>query len=189
MNDFLGFLRKLFSLSDEELEKVSAEIEKGTNEDEKAKEMGKEQKPEKKAEETKEKKDIAEGVRIQQAASNTDKGDEDMGVSVEEYKKLQEELAAVKGILEKNNADALAEKRMNKIKSYKDCLDTSYLSTLLDGVDEKDFDSKVEEIKKEKAYLFSKPETDGFNPAEPNNKLSGVDAAFYKQNTDLTPQF
>ena len=187
MDNFWDFLRSLFSFRDEELEKVSEDIKKSEKSKDKP-DVGKEDNVAKKDE------GIAESVRTQPEGVNGDKEDkeevsEDMSVTVEEYKKLQEELAAVKGILEKNNADAAAEKRMNKIKSYKDCLDPSYLSTLLDGVKEDDFDSKVEEIKKEKAYLFSKPETEGFNPAEPNNKLTGVEAAFYSQNTDLKPQF
>lgn len=185
MDNFWESLRKLFALSDEELEKVANNLSNSEKVEEAGKKSGaaesKEDKPEV----------IAEGVRTKQAASNTEqsKGADEMTVSMSEYKKIQDELAAVKSILEKNNADAAAEKRMNKIKGYKDCLDHSYLSTLLEGVDEKDFDSKVEEIKKEKGYLFSKPETDGFNPAEPSNTMDGVQIAFYKQNPDLNPQF
>lgn len=181
MNKFWELFRNLFGLSDEQVEKAQEELSKiENNEEDKPEDKGPDsEKEEDKAE------DIADGVGTQPAGVSGDsKGDVEM-VAKEEYKKLQDELAAVKGLLEQQNAERVAEKRKSKIDSYKDCLDTSYLSTLLDGVDEKDFDKKVEEIKKEKAYLFSKPETDGFNPAEPNTKMNGVEAAFYKNNPDL----
>lgn len=191
MDKFLEFFRALFGLSDEQLEKAQEELNKVEKIDEKPEKEDKEDKEDNgtKADATKADatKDTAKGVSTQPAGVNDkDKGDAEM-VSAEEYKKVQKELAAVKAILEKQNADAIAEKRMNKITGYKDCLDTSYLASLLEGVEVQDFDKKVEEIKKEKAYLFSKPETEGFNPAEPSTKMNGVEAAFYRNNPDLRP--
>lgn len=178
MNRLLEFFKELFGLSDEQIERVQDELKN----EEKTEETPAEEKKDEKVEDT------ADGVGTQPAGVDEEvKGDEDMSVSAEDYKKLQDELAAVKGLLEKQTADALKEKRMNKINGYKDCRDTSYLSTLLEGVEEKDMDKKVEEIKKEKAYLFSKPETEGFNPSEPNTKMNGVEAAFYRNNPDLRP--
>ena len=44
-----------------------------------------------------------------------------------------------------------------------------------------------EDIKKEKSYLFKTADTEGFNPATPQNKLSGVEAKFYELNPALRP--
>mgnify|MGYP007022168669 CR=1 FL=1 len=116
MNKFLEFFKELFGLSDEQLEKAQEELVK-----EQKSENEEVEETEKNDDKVGSDKGTADGVGTQPACVNEDnKGDADMSVSLEEYKKLQDELAAVKGILEKNNADAAAEKRMNKIKSYKD---------------------------------------------------------------------
>ncbi len=199
MNKFLEFFRVLFGLSDEQvqkaelnlnnIEKLTDSVEKDAENQENTKE---ELKIDKTVEESTDTKDLdknePEGEEIQSAGdANRTEGVENMNFTAEEYKKLQEELAAVKGILEKNNAEKAATQRMGKIKEFKDCLDFDYLSQLLEGVEEKDFASKVEDIKKEKSYLFKTADTEGFNPATPQNKLSGVEAKFYELNPALRP--
>ena len=200
MNEFLEFFKRLFGLSEEQVAKAEQELNKVQKSDVKVVENAENQdidKKETKTEENTEKptknadigKNESADDKKQSAGDVNDKdeGVENMSVTVEEYKKIQAELAAVKGILEKNNAEKAAAERMIKIKEFKDCLDFDYLSQLLDGVDEKDFGTKVEEIKKDKGYLFKAPETKGFNPATPQNTMDEVTASFYEFNHDIRP--
>ena len=200
MNEFLEFFKRLFGLSEEQVAKAELELNKAQKSEDDAEKSAENQekeseksKTDEKAETTTEKtetdKNESEDEKKQSAGDVNDKaeGVENMSVTVEEYKKIQAELEAVKGILEKQNAEKAAEQRMGKIKEFKDCLDYDYLSQLLDGVEEKDFASKVDEIKKDKGYLFKTADTEGFNPATPQNKLSGVEAKFYELNPNLRP--
>ena len=199
MNEFLEFFKRLFGLSDEQVakaeqelnkvEKIDSEVENDAeNQDIDTKETKSTEKAVKSIDNKETEKDESVDEKMQSAGDvNKDTEGVETMVNLEEYKKIQAELAAVKGILEKNNAEKAAEQRMSKIKEFKDCLDFDYLSQLLDGVDEKDFGTKVEEIKKDKGYLFKAADTEGFNPATPQNLMSGVEAKFYELNPDLRP--
>ena len=199
MNKFLEFLKSLLDLSDEQVKKAEKELKNVEKLEDKIEEIAESQEDENKEEKgeengkvqgRQEERQVIEpaGDKKQSAGatSNTTEGVEET-VNKEDYKKLQDELAAVKSILENTKAEQAKEKRDNKVKSVKDCLDYDYLATLLDGVEDKDFDSKVEEIKKDKAYLFKVTDTKGFNPATPSSTLSGVDAAFFEINPSLRP--
>ena len=181
MNKFLEFLKSLLDLSDEQIEKAELEL----NKTEKT-EVKPEDKPAEKQEEKVETK-TGETVKEQSAGatSNTTNKDGEETVDIKEYKSLQAELKAMKEMLENTQAERVAEKRANKINSIKDCVDYGVLTSLLEGVEDKDIDAKVAEIQKEKAYLFKAKETEGFNPATPQNTLSGVEAAFYELNPSL----
>lgn len=200
MSEFFEYLKRLFGLSDEQVQKAEEELKNAKKSETESKETAGNQENENKKVETVEnvattsKKEEIEktepvGDKLQTAgaSSNTDKEVEKMSFTAEEYKKLEAELAAVKGILEKQNAEKAAADRMNKIKEFKDCLDYDYLGQLLDGVEEKDFGAKVEAIKKDKSYLFKAPDTKGFNPATPQNTMDEVTAAFYDFNHDIRP--
>lgn len=198
MNEFLEFFKRLFGLSEEQVAKAEQELNKVQKSDVEVVESAENQDIDKKETETDENaekstqkdntdKKESEDDNLQSADATSNEGVENMSVNIEEYKKIQAELEAVKGILEKQNSERAAEQRMSKIKEFKDCLDFDYLSQLLDGVEEKDFGAKVEEIKKDKGYLFKVADTEGFNPATPQNKLSGVEAKFYELNPDLRP--
>jgi small-conductance mechanosensitive channel len=200
LNKFLEFFRDLFGLSEEQVKKAEKElnnVEKLTENTEETTENqeveSEKSKINKKTEKTTEtqttEKNESEDDNLQSAVatSNTAEGVEET-VNNEEYKKLQAELAAVKKILENTKAEQAKEKRDNKVKAVKDCLDYEYLTSLLDGVEDKDFDTKVEEIKKEKSYLFKTTDTKGFNPATPSSTLNGVEEAFFKNNPDLRTQ-
>lgn len=178
LNKLWEILKSLFEMSEEELENTELEL--------KNKEKV-EDKPADKVEEKEEKKTDTKSkdVETQTSLVNKDKDGEDT-VRMEDYKALQEELKAMKELLETTQAERVAEKRATKIKSVKDCLDYDVLTSLLDGVEDKDIDSKVEEIKGEKAYLFKAKETEGFNPAAPSTP-DGVTAEFLKLNPDLRP--
>jgi hypothetical protein len=198
MNEFLEFFKRLFGLSEEQVAKAEQElnmvqksdtelVESAENQDIDKKETKAGEKTEKPTQNDNTDKKESEDDNLQSADATSNEGVENMNVNIEEYKKIQAELEAVKGILEKQNSERAAEQRMSKIKEFKDCLDFDYLSQLLDGVEEKDFGAKVEEIKKDKGYLFKVADTEGFNPATPQNKLSGVEAKFYELNPDLRP--
>lgn len=135
----------------------------------------------KNADNTKEK---AESVKKQSADATSDTTKEVNPMDLKKIEELNKEIADLKAMLEKSKAD----QRTAKINSIANCLDYDILTSLLDGVEDKDIDSKVAEIKKDKGYLFKSVETNGFNPATPQNTLSGVEAKFYERNTDLTPQ-
>ena len=195
----MEFLKSLLDLSDEQVKKAEKELKNVEKLEDKIEEIAESQEDENKEEKgeengkvqgRQEERQVIEpaGDKKQSAGatSNTTEGVEET-VNKEDYKKLQDELAAVKSILENTKAEQAKEKRDNKVKSVKDCLDYDYLATLLDGVEDKDFDSKVEEIKKDKAYLFKVTDTKGFNPATPSSTLSGVDAAFFEINPSLRP--
>lgn len=200
MNEFLEFFKRLFGLSEEQVQKAEQELNKVQKSDVEVVENAENQdidKKETKTEENTEKPTKNDNTDKKESAddkkqsagdvNNEGEGVENMSVTVEEYKKIQAELAAVKGILEKQNAEKAAADRMGKIKEFKDCLDFDYLSQLLDGVDEKDFATKVEEIKKDKGYLFKAADTEGFNPATPQSVTSGVEAKFFELNPHLRP--
>ena len=195
MNEFLEYFKRLFGLSEEQVQKAEDELKNIENLETEPKEIAENQDIKNKKAETNtnveptKETDKPVGLEEQSAGatSNTAKEVEKMSFTAEEYKKLEEELAAVKGILEKQNAEKAATDRMNKIKEFKDCLDYDYLGQLLDGVAEKDFGTKVEEIKKNKSYLFKAPDTKGFNPATPQNTFDDVTAAFYDFNHDIRP--
>ena len=198
MNEFLEFFKRLFGLSEEQVAKAEQElnkvqksdvevVENAENQDIDKKDTKAGEKTEKPTQNDNTDKKESEDDNLQSADATSNEGVENMSVNIEEYKKIQAELEAVKGILEKQNSERAAEQRMSKIKEFKDCLDFDYLSQLLDGVEEKDFGAKVEEIKKDKGYLFKVADTEGFNPATPQNKLSGVEAKFYELNPDLRP--
>lgn len=200
MNEFIEYFKRLFGLSDEQVAKAEEELKNVKKSEEETKETAENQEKDNKKVETVENVETASkkeeltktepvGDKLQSAGatSNTDKEVEKMSFTAEEYKKLEAELAAVKGILEKQNAEKAAADRMNKIKEFKDCLDYDYLGQLLDGVEEKDFGAKVEEIKKDKSYLFKAPETKGFNPATPQSAMDEVTALFYEYNHDIRP--
>ena len=194
LDKFFEFFRVLFGLSDEQVEKAQEELkntkksdsesEKSTESKEKEKEKDK---PVEKVEtitetEKKEKlKSVDDESQSADATSDTVKG----GESMEEFKVLQEELKAMKALLEQTQAERATEKRATKIKSIKDCIDYDVLTSLLDGVEDKDIDTKIQEIQKEKAYLFKAKETEGFNPATPSSTLTGVEAAFFDLNPNL----
>ena len=199
MNKLLEFLKGLLDLSDDQVPKAEKELKNVEKLEDKIEEIAEIQEDEKKEgmgekdgkmqgrkEEMKKTEPKGDEKQSAGATSNTTEGVEET-VNKEDYKKLQDELAAVKTILENTKAEQAKEKRDNKVKSVKDCLDYDYLATLLDGVEDKDFDSKVEAIKKDKAYLFKSTDTKGFNPATPSSTLSGVEAAFYELNPSLRP--
>ena len=181
MNKLFEILKSLFAMSEEELENTELDIKKVEKVEDKSVEKVEEEPKKEEKTDTKSK-----DVETQTSLVNENKDGEDT-VKMEEYKALQDELKAMKELLETTQAERVAEKRANKIKSVKDCLDYDVLTSLLDGVEDKDIDSKVEEIKGEKAYLFKAKETEGFNPATPSSTLSGVEAEFYKLNPDLRP--
>ena len=177
MNKLLEILKELFGLTDEQLEKAKSEEVKP---EDKTEDKTEDKPVEKEEEKT---KPTGETVEEQSAGATSDTDKE--AIDMSNYKELQEELKAVKEMLEAAKSETLAEKRKNKIQSIKDCVDYDILTTLLDGVEEKDFDTKVAEIQKNKSYLFKSKETDGFNPATPQNTMSDVEAAFYAKNPDL----
>ncbi len=183
MDKLLDFIKEWLGLTDEQVKKAELDLNKTDDKPE--------DKPEEKPVEKEEEKTKQTGETVEEqsagATSNTEKeGEEPMEtVDAKEYKALQEEIKSLKSIIEKQKLDSVAEKRATKIKGIKDCLDYDYLTTLLDGVEDKDFDNKVEEIKKSKGYLFKQPETEGFNPAPVSEGLNEVESAFYKINPDL----
>lgn len=181
MNKFLEFFKSLFDLSDAQIEKAELEL-KNT------------QKSDLNNEERKETVESVESIetntdnksvddKVQSAYATPKKDGETMENT--ELQALQEELKSMKALLEQTQSERAAEKRNSKIKSIKDCVDYDILISLLDGVEEKDIDKKIDEIKKEKSYLFKKVETEGFNPSTPQNILNGVESAFYELNPDL----
>ena len=198
MNKFLEFFRDLFGLSEEQVKKAEQElnnVEKMTdgtektleNQENESKKSETAEKIEKTAEIKETEKKEPAGDNLQSAGDVNKEGVEET-VNMETYKKLEAELAKVTAILENTKAEQAKEKRDNRVKGVKDCLDYNLLGTLLEGVEDKDFDTKVEEIKKEKAYLFKTTDTKGFNPATPSSTLNGVEEAFFKNNPDLRTQ-
>jgi hypothetical protein len=181
LNKFLEFLKSLVDLSDEQIEKAELELNKTEKTDKKT-----EDKPVEKQEEKVETK-TGETVKEQSAGatSNTTNKDGEDTVDMKKYEALQSELKAMKEMLENTQAERVAEKRANKIKSVKNCVDYDVLTSLLEGVEDKDIDAKVAEIQKDKGYLFNTKETEGFNPATPQKTVSGVEAKFLELNPDL----
>ena len=181
LNKFLEFLKSLLDLSDEQIEKAELELNKTEKTDKKT-----EDKPVEKQEEKVETK-TGETVKEQSAGatSNTTNKDGEDTVDMKKYEALQSELKAMKEMLENTQAERVAEKRANKIKSVKNCVDYDVLTSLLEGVEDKDIDAKVAEIQKDKGYLFNTKETEGFNPATPQKTVSGVEAKFLELNPDL----
>lgn len=181
LNKFLEFLKSLVDLSDEQIEKAELELNKTEKTEKKT-----EDKPAEKQEEKVETK-TGETVKEQSAGatSNTTNKDGEDTVDMKKYEALQSELKAMKEMLENTQAERVAEKRANKIKSVKNCVDYDVLTSLLEGVEDKDIDAKVAEIQKDKGYLFNTKETEGFNPATPQKTVSGVEAKFLELNPDL----
>lgn len=186
MNEFLEFVKKLFGLSEEQVKKAEETlkiVEEPKNTDDISETIKSETKEE--TDTTTEKEDLTKtqslDVGTQSLDVNNNEGDEEnMSMNA-----LQEELKAVKEMLEASKAETLAEKRKNKIQNVKDCVDYDILTTLLEGVEDKDFDKKIAELQKEKSYLFKSKETDGFNPATPQAAVGDVEAAFYAKDPDL----
>ena len=182
LNKLFEILKSLFTMTEEELENTELEI----------KNIEKvEVKPAEKVEEKEEKKTDTADTKSKDVVTQTlvvnENKDGEETVDIKEYKALQAELKAMKEMMEATQAERVAEKRAAKIKIIKDCVDYDVLTSLLDGVEDKDIDAKVAEIQKEKGYLFKAKETDGFNPAIPQKTLTGVEAEFYKLNPDLRP--
>ena len=179
MNKFFEFFKTLFNLTDEQIEQAQLELNKeqktGTSTQNSQENKEKEQKTTETVE------------NVETTTENTEKETIEGGDSVnrEDYMKIQEELKAVKALLEKTTKERDTEKRSARIKSVEGCLDYDLLTSLLTGVEDKDLDAKIEAIKKEKSYLFKKPETEGFNPATPQNTMGGVEAAFLELNPDI----
>lgn len=157
LNKFFEFIKELFGLTEEQVEKAKLTL----TDDEKLWDGNKE--------------DIKE----------EEKQEDGEIMTAEEVKALKEELAGMKALLEQTKVEKLAEQRATKIKSIENCLDYDVLASLLKDVEDKDIDAKVAEIQKEKSYLFKGTETQGFNPATPPNTMTGVEAAFFDLNPDL----
>ena len=179
MNKFFEFFKTLFNLTDEQIEQAQLELNKEQKTDTSTQNSQENQEKEQKTTETVE--------NVDATTENTEKENIEGGDSVnrEDYMKIQEELKAVKALLEKTTKERDSEKRSARIKSVEGCLDYDLLTSLLNGVEDKDLDTKIEAIKKEKSYLFKKPETEGFNPATPQNTMGGVEAAFLELNPDI----
>lgn len=179
MNKFFEFFKTLFNLTDEQIEQAQLELNKEQKTDTDTQNIQTNQEKEQKTTETVE--------NVGTTTENTEKETIEGGDSVnrEDYMKIQEELKAVKALLEKTTKERDTEKRSARIKSVEGCLDYDLLTSLLTDVEDKDLDDKIEAIKKEKSYLFKKPETDGFNPATPQNSMGGVEAAFLELNPDI----
>lgn len=195
MNKFLEFLKSLFDLTDEQVEKAELElknVEKSESDIDKTQlNQWKNKKEDNASEEVEKSTEKEEKVKTEsvddknQSADAMSIKDGENTVTKADYEKLEKELSAMKAILEQTQSERAAEKRSAKIKSVKDCVDYDVLTSLLTGVEDKDIDSKVEEIKKSKGYLFKTIDTQGFNPASPQNQLSGIEAAFFELNPDL----
>lgn len=180
LNKLFEILKSLFTMTEEELENTELELKNIEKvEDKSAAKV--EEKEEIPADKTDTK---SKDVGTQTLVVNENKDGEET-VDIKEYKALQAELKAMKEMMETTQAERVAEKRATKIKSVKDCVDYDVLTSLLEGVEDKDIDAKVAEIQKEKGYLFKAKETDGFNPATPQNTLTGVEAAFYELNPTI----
>lgn len=179
MNKFFEFFKTLFNLTDEQIEQAQLELNKEQKTDTDTQNIQTNQEKEQKTTETVE--------NVDTTTENTEKENIDGGDSVnrEDYMKIETELKAVKALLEKTTKERDSEKRANRIKNVEGCLDYDLLTSLLNGVEDKDLDTKIEAIKKEKSYLFKKPETEGFNPATPQNSMGGVEAAFLELNPDI----
>ena len=154
MNKFLEFLKDFLGLSEEQVQKAEEGLKNIEKLETETKETAENQEKETEKVETVENVEnkantepLGEKEQSAVATSNTEGVEET--VNKEEYTKLQKELADVKAMLENTKAEQAKEKRENKIKSVKDCLDYSILTSLLEGVEDKDFDTKVEEIKKQ----------------------------------------
>ena len=179
MNKFFEFFKTLFNLTDEQIEQAQLELNKEQKTDTCTQNSQENKEKEQKAAETVE--------NVDTTTENTEKENIEGGDSVnrEDYMKIQEELKAVKALLEKTTKERDSEKRANRIKNVEGCLDYDLLTSLLNGVEDKDLDAKIESLRKEKSYLFKKPETEGFNPATPQNSMGGVEAAFLELNPDI----
>ena len=179
MNKFFEIFKALFNLTDEQIEQAQLELNNQQKTETDTQNIQTNQEKEQKTTETVE--------NVGTTTENTEKENLEGGDSVnrEDYMKIQEELKAVKALLEKTTKERDTEKRANRIKSVEGCLDYDLLTSLLTDVEDKDLDAKIETIKKEKSYLFKKPETDGFNPATPQNSMGGVEAAFLELNPDI----
>ena len=179
MNKFFEFFKTLFNLTDEQIEQAQLELNNQQKTETDTQNIQTNQEKEQKTTETVE--------NVDATTENTEKENIEGGDSVnrEDYMKIQEELKAVKALLEKTTKERDSEKRSARIKSVEGCLDYDLLTSLLNGVEDKDLDTKIEAIKKEKSYLFKKPETEGFNPATPQNSMGGVEAAFLELNPDI----
>lgn len=179
MNKFFEFFKTLFNLTDEQIEQAQLELNNQQKTETDTQNSQENQEKEQKTTETVE--------NVGNTTENTEKEVIEGGDSVnrEDYMKIEAELKAVKALLEKTTKERDTEKRSARIKSVEGCLDYDLLTTLLTGVEDKDLDAKIEAIKKEKSYLFKKPETDGFNPATPQNTMGGVEAAFLELNPDI----
>ena len=179
MNKFFEFFKPLFNLTDEQIEQAQLELNKEQKTDTDTQNIQTNQEKEQKTTETVE--------NVDTTTENTEKENIEGGdrVNREDYMKIEAELKAVKALLEKTTKERDSEKRANRIKNVEGCLDYDLLTSLLNGVEDKDLDTKIEAIKKEKSYLFKKPETDGFNPATPQNTMGGVEAAFLELNPDI----
>lgn len=179
MNKFFEFFKTLFNLTDEQIEQAQLELNNQQKTETDTQNSQENQEKEQKTTETVE--------NVDTTTENTEKeiivgGD---SVNREDYMKIEAELKAVKALLEKTTKERDSEKRANRIKNVEGCLDYDLLTSLLTDVEDKDLDAKIETIKKEKSYLFKKPETDGFNPATPQNTMGGVEAAFLELNPDI----
>lgn len=179
MNKFFEFFKTLFNLTDEQIEQAQLELNNQQKTETDTQNSQENQEKEQKTTETVE--------NVDTTTENTEKEIIKGGDSVnrEDYMKIEAELKAVKALLEKTTKERDTEKRANRIKNVEGCLDYDLLTTLLTGVEDKDLDDKIEAIKKEKSYLFKKPETEGFNPATPQNTMGGVEAAFLELNPDI----
>lgn len=179
MNKFFEFFKTLFNLTDEQIEQAQLELNKEQKTDIDTQNIQENKEKEQKTTETVE--------NVGNTTENTEKENIEGGDSVnrEDYMKIQEELKAVKALLEKTTKERDTEKRSARIKSVEGCLDYDLLTSLLTDVEDKDLDAKIESLRKEKSYLFKKPETEGFNPATPQNSMGGVEAAFLELNPDI----
>lgn len=179
MNKFFEFFKTLFNLTDEQIEQAQLELNKEQKTDIDTQNSQENQEKEQKTTETVE--------NVDTTTENTEKENIDGGDSVnrEDYMKIEAELKAVKALLEKTTKERDSEKRANCIKNVAGCLDYDLLTSLLTDVEDKDLDAKIESLRKEKSYLFKKPETEGFNPATPQNTMGGVEAAFLELNPDI----
>lgn len=172
LNKFFEFIKELFGLTEEQVEKAKLTL----TDDEKLEDGNKEEKVG---------TESAEGTDGTEDIKEEKKQEDGEIMTAEEVKALKEELAGMKALLEQNKVEKLAEQRATKIKSIENCLDYDVLASLLKDVEDKDIDAKVAEIQKEKSYLFKGTETQGFNPATPPNTMTGVEAAFFDLNPDL----
>ena len=196
MSKLLDVLRDLFNLSEEQVAQAELDLNNVQKSETDTEETAENQGIDKKESETVEKVDTTtdkktsdknepEGDKKQSARATSNTEGVEETVNREDYKKLEDEIVALKSMLEQTQAERTAERRDAKIKSFKDVQDYDILTTLLDGVEDKDIDGKVAELRKDKGYLFKKPETEGFNPATPQNTLTGVEAAFLELNPDI----